>query len=83
MIRTYRKKPVQIRAVRWTGRNVGEIKRFAGGVAFFTDGELFIRTLEGRLKAPRGSWIIEGVVGEFYPCDPDIFKLTYEVVEHA
>lgn len=28
-----------------------------------------------------GDYIIKGVQGEFYPCKPDIFKLTYEVVE--
>jgi hypothetical protein len=23
-------------------------------------------------------WVIEGVQGEFYPCDPDVFAVTYE-----
>lgn len=26
-------------------------------------------------------YIIKGVKGELYPCKPDIFKQTYEVVE--
>ena len=26
-------------------------------------------------------WIIKGVKGEFYPCKPDIFAVTYEPVE--
>ena len=26
-------------------------------------------------------WAIRGVQGEFYPCKPDIFEVTYEVVE--
>jgi hypothetical protein len=25
-----------------------------------------------------GDWIIKGISGEFYPCKPDIFELTYE-----
>lgn len=39
-----------------------------------------IKTLEGVMKADFGDWIIKGVKGEFYPCKPDIFKMTYEVV---
>ena len=27
-----------------------------------------------------GDYIIKGVKGEFYPCKPDIFKLTYDEV---
>lgn len=39
---------------------------------------LFIKTLEGELKASNGDYIIKGVNGEFYPCKPDIFEKTYE-----
>jgi hypothetical protein len=42
-----------------------------------------IKTLEGVMHAQRGDWIIKGVKGEFYPCKPDIFALTYEVVALA
>lgn len=38
-----------------------------------------IATLEGRMKAELGDWIICGVKGELYPCKPDIFAATYEV----
>lgn len=37
-----------------------------------------IQTLEGRMHASPGDWIIKGVKGEFYPCKPDIFEATYE-----
>jgi hypothetical protein len=37
-----------------------------------------IRTLEGTMRADLGDWIIKGVNGEFYPCKPAIFALTYE-----
>ena len=40
-----------------------------------------INTLEGYLIISDGDWIITGVQGEKYPCKPDIFKETYEVVE--
>lgn len=40
----------------------------------------WIDTLEGgHIVCPR-DWIIEGVNGEFYPCKPDIFEKTYELV---
>ena len=42
-----------------------------------------INTLEGRMTAQVGDWIIKGVAGEFYPCKPDIFEATYEAVEEA
>ncbi len=30
--------------------------------------------------ATPGDYIIKGVKGEFYPCKPDIFDATYEIV---
>ncbi|KIX91435.1 sugar ABC transporter substrate-binding protein [Staphylococcus microti] len=41
---------------------------------------IFIETLEGRMKAEKGDWIITGVNGEKYPVKPDIFEKTYEVL---
>jgi hypothetical protein len=45
------------------------------------DGAMSIDTLEGVMTAQPGDWIIKGVKGEFYPCKPDIFVLTYEPAE--
>ena len=42
---------------------------------------LKIETLEGTMEASEGDYIIKGVNGEFYPCKPDIFEKTYELVE--
>ena len=42
---------------------------------------IMIKTLEGDHKAQEFDWIIQGVKGEFYPCKPDIFEMTYEKVE--
>lgn len=44
---------------------------------------LVIQTLEGDMLASPGDYIIRGVQGEFYPCKPDIFEATYEVVDDA
>ena len=39
-----------------------------------------IGTLEGEHKVTPGDWIIKGVKGEHYPCKPDVFKKTYDLV---
>ena len=76
----YRKKPVVIEAVLWNGQvsewfiilnNFG-VKDSLVGV---------IETLEGPMKVSYGDWIVRGIKGELYPCKPDIFAATYEVVE--
>ena len=79
----FRKKPVVIDAVQWTGKNVKEIEEFLGDhkSGMGTDGNFYISTLEGPIKATKGDWIIQGVAGEFYPCKPDIFERTYEKAE--
>lgn len=41
----------------------------------------WIDTLEGGHNVCPGDWIITGVQGEHYPCKPDIFEATYEVVD--
>jgi hypothetical protein len=40
-----------------------------------------IKTLEGWYEISEGDYIITGVKGERYPCKPDIFEETYELVE--
>lgn len=39
--------------------------------------DMIVWTLEGDMRASPGDWIIKGVKGEFYPCKPDIFEMTY------
>lgn len=40
-----------------------------------------IITLEGPMRISPGDWVIKGVKGEFYPCKPDVFEQTYEVLD--
>lgn len=82
MVKRYRKKPVVIEAVQWTGSNQSEICKFTDRNAthLFVKGSLYISTLEGVMKASVGDYIVKGVDGEFYPCKPDIFEKTYERV---
>ena len=88
----YRKKPVVIEAVEFRGfeeDNFSErpewlIKAiYEDEVVKFFDKKdtLTIETLEGQIYASPGDYIIKGVNGEFYPCKPDIFEQTYELVE--
>ena len=85
----YRKKPVVIDAVQWTGVNADEVLAFTGTSAQIESSDchgegpprlVMIDTLEGRMAAGFGDWIIRGVKGEFYPCKSDIFEATYERV---
>jgi hypothetical protein len=40
-----------------------------------------IETREGEVVAYEGDVLMRGVEGELYPCDPEIFAETYELVE--
>lgn len=74
----YRKKPVEIQAVHWTGDNLHAIGDFCGDHIVFNNDGLWIKTLEGPMHASINDYIIRGVKGEFYACKPDIFEMTYE-----
>jgi len=43
----------------------------------------WIDTKEGGHIVCPGDWIITGVAGERYPCKPDIFDATYELVPES
>jgi hypothetical protein len=84
----FRKKPVVISAIQWTGENYRDVVQFVTSDPFHALGrkgeDLLISTLEdgpgGEAKhyASLGDYIIRGVKGEYYPCKPDIFAQTYE-----
>lgn len=82
----FRKKPVVIEAVQFVGGPGSAVAciAFAGlseTAYVHLDGSvqyLHVDTLEGTIRADVGDWIIKGVAGEFYPCKPDIFAVTYE-----
>lgn len=84
----YRKKPVVIEAIKFTGVNEDRMKEISSFIGFEPEIvdidnllHLVIPTLEGNHYARTGDFIIKGVAGEFYPCKPDIFAATYEVAE--
>ena len=81
----FKKKPVVIDAAQYMGNNEYEIQDFTEGqlIVGFTEGQIIVTipTLEGNHTVSIGDWIIKGVKGEFYPCKPDIFDMTYEKVK--
>ena len=79
----YKKKPIEIEAIQYTGNNVNEIVLFTGKQNIDYGNHLRIKTLEGTMTANIGDYIIKGVKGEFYPCKPDIFEQTYEPIAES
>lgn len=93
----YRKKPIVVDAIQWTGNNELEVMGFVGRQLTVNkppsgmehDREIpdawyniVIPTLEGNMTAIRGDMVIRGVKGEYYPCKLDVFGQTYEIVEN-
>ena len=80
----FKKKPVVIEAIQYTGHK--SYKEMLGHWDDSFDDKtsvedldgFFIETLEGKHRVSINDWIIRGVKGEFYPCKPDIFEMTYE-----
>lgn len=86
----YKTKPCEIEAIQWNGTNLEEIKAFVGESLIYDIIDtawqvgkgrphvyMKIRTLEGDMEASEGDYIIKGLVGEFYPCKPDVFEKKY------
>ena len=89
----YRKKPVVIEAFKygidnrpdWFNDKVttNEIVTYVGydlrsPEEFYCE----IKTLEGIMRGDYEDYIIQGIKGEIYPCKPDIFEATYEIVNN-
>ena len=80
------KKPVVIEAIQYDGANITEIETFVRGklptiMTSDLGAQLVISTLEGDMKVTKGDYIIKGIKGEFYPCKPDIFKQSYNMIK--
>jgi hypothetical protein len=79
-MKRYKKRPVVIEAVLWTGDNYPEMQALEG-VFMDRGGKLVIPTLEGKMTASVGDFIIKGTRGEMYPCKPDVFADVYEELQ--
>ena len=87
----FRKKPVVIEAVEvnaalkaasnaWKDLPIWLSAAYEKGEVVFGADAIHIKTLEGDMRGDKGDWIIQGVKGELYPCKPEIFEATYEIV---
>lgn len=90
----FQKKPVVIEAIQATGtpesnRQIIDWARGSGTPASMDKSttnekwQLSIATLEGAHWVSPGDYVIKGVAGEFYPCKPDIFEQSYELVSDS
>jgi len=83
----YRKKPIEVEAIKFDGYNHKQIKEWSNGKVLSAKpwkehySVMEVHTLEGIMDVNIGDWIIKGIKGEFYPCKHDIFIATYEAVE--
>ena len=84
----YKKKPVEVEAIKFDGTNHREILKFIypdmseTGLAGAEEMKLpiVIETLEGDMNVSVGDYVIRGIQGELYPCKPDIFEQTYQTI---
>lgn len=92
-LQKFRKRPVEIEAIRVTPHNTREVanwvngepdayKKGYAGRAYPDIGGVEIPVLpdQKHVRANWGDWVIRGVSGEFYPCEQDVFAATYEAV---
>lgn len=78
----FRKKPLEVEAIQYTGTNEKELVEFGHSNITYNQDLNFLKvfTLEGRMKISPGDWVIKGIKGEFYPIKNDIFIESYDKV---
>lgn len=86
----WRKRPVVVSAIQWTGANLAEVQAFTGGGDFDAvphedrsedpdmTAEVFDKLHSTWVHVYDGQWIIRGVQGELYPIAADVLAATYE-----
>lgn len=89
----FRKRPIEVEAIRWTGDNEQDLTDFCGRGYFGVidpedrgddpDQTAQVLDILHSVWIPfcPGDWVIRGVKGELYPCKADVFAETYEQVE--
>lgn len=87
----FKKKPVEVEVERvydllrfaesnWVRLPEWIKEKYEKGEILFTSKYMSIKTLDGRVRADVGDYLIKGIKGEIYSCKPDIFSETYEPV---
>lgn len=87
----YKKKPVELNAIQFTGHNVTDVTNFCGGPDEFyviddfdRENPLIVAAVYDKLHdsyvgVKLGDWILEGIKGEHWPVDREVFDGTYEL----
>jgi len=98
MTTRFRKRPIEVEAVRWDGRNFDEVAAFVGTVETVHGGarpgfqpvprdascaRVYDKLHDTWVKVWAGQWVVKGVRGEFYPIDQTVLDETYESVAEA
>lgn len=87
---SYRKRPVAVEALEWTGVNVEQLiewtrGKFAAAPRDHTDPDITAQVFDELhatwVGVKTGQHVVRGVRGEFYPIAPDVLAETYEPVE--
>lgn len=79
-VEKYISKPKIITAIEITGDNYDELLEFASDDVFMKKDKQMVKTLEGEYELKKGWYLIKGIHGEFYPCEPEIFNKSYSKI---
>jgi len=92
-IRYFRKKPIPVPMLEWTGENLEQMQEFVGLLQEPEDIPIrkFYQSPSGAkvynteelawIPCPVGHYVAKGANGEFYPISPDVLAKTYDEVE--
>lgn len=82
-VQRYRKLPVEIEALQWTGDNGAEIQAWCGDFFKFADSDgsavLYVKANDAWLDVEISEWVAKDSIG-FYPIKDSMFKKSYEPV---
>ena len=78
----YRKKPVIVEAIQFTGDNREEVLMFCNGYAAPNYDYLFIKGIRGMVDVHKGDWVIKQNAIDYYPCPNEVFNEVYEKVSN-
>lgn len=89
----FRKLPIEIQAMQWTGDNEAELTAFTGPTYFravdpedrIEDSEITAEVFDELhstwVGVYTGHWVVRGIRGEFYPIEQSVLAESYELVE--
>ena len=96
MPKTYERIPTCVQAIQYKG-DIAEIQQHFDDISIRyyaplegwsdTDGsnntlaEIYNYKEDCWINCPVGHWVIQGISGEYYPCDPEVFAKTYKEVD--